>query len=219
MNQLDKESSLNIIYLDNHLLVAVKESNLLTQDDPTSSYSLQTLLKKFLKEKFQKKGDVFLHPVHRLDKEVAGLVLFARTSKALSRLNEKMRENKIIRKYIAEVEGVIQEPKKELKDYLIHSSHRAKVVSKETLGAKPAHLSYRVIKQKKDSAILEVELFTGRYNQIRVQLSNIHHPIIGDKKYNSKIDEKKIHLQCCYLEFDHPVKNEKIKLEVKPFFN
>lgn len=217
MKPLDKEDFLNIQYLDNHVLVVFKEANLLTQIDKNCSISLETKAKDFLKKKFSKKGEVFLHPVHRLDKEVAGLVLFARTSKALSRLNEQMRENKIKRKYIAEVEGHLKENKKELKDYVVHLSHRAKVVSRETEDAKLAHLSYRVIKEKKESSIVEIELFTGRYHQIRVQISNLGHPILGDKKYNSQIELEKIHLQCFYLEFIHPVTNEKIKIETPIF--
>ncbi len=218
MKQLDKENLLNIQYLDNHILVVFKESNLLTQEDKNNNVSLQSVVKKWIKEKYGKKGDVFLHPIHRLDKDVAGLVLFAKTSKALSRLNEQMRKNKITRKYIAEVEGHLQENQKDLKDYLIHLSHCSKVVKKDQKNSKLAHLSYKVLKEKKDTSIIEIELFTGRYHQIRVQLSNLGHPILGDIKYNSKIISKKIHLQCCYLEFFHLVKNEKIKIEIKPFF-
>lgn len=218
MKQLDKENSLNIQYLDNHLLVILKESNLLTQVDNTTNVSLETKAKDWIKHRFEKKGEVFLHPVHRLDKEVCGLVIFARTSKALSRLNEQMRENKITKKYIAEVEGKLTEHKKELKDYVVHLSHRAEVVKQDFKNSKLAHLSYKVLIEKKDSAVIEIQLFTGRYHQIRVQMSNLGHPIIGDRKYNSKKDLKKIHLQCCYLEFLHPVKNEKIKIETKYFF-
>lgn len=218
MKQLDKELSLNIQYLDNHLLVVLKESNLLTQIDKNSAISLETNAKKWIKEKYKKKGEAFLHPIHRLDKEVAGLVLFARTSKALSRLNEQMRENKIIRKYIAEIEGHPKENQKELKNYLIHSSHIAKVVKKEHKKPKLAHLFYKVLKEKKDSSIVEIELFTGRYHQIRVQMAHLGHPILGDKKYDSKKNLNKINLQCCYLEFLHPIKNEKTKIESKAFF-
>jgi 23S rRNA pseudouridine1911/1915/1917 synthase len=218
MKQLDKENYLNVQYLDNHILVVLKESNLLTQADKNNKVSLEVKAKKWIKDKYNKKDNVFLHPIHRLDKEVAGLVLFARTSKALSRLNEQMRENKIIRKYIAEIEGHLQEQTKELKDYLVHLSHRAKVVKKDEKKSKLAHLSYKVLKEKKDSSIIEIELFTGRYHQIRVQMSNLGHPIVGDRKYNSQKELKKINLQCCYLEFFHPIKNEKIKIEIKPFF-
>lgn len=217
MKHIDKETLLNFNYLDNHVLVVLKKAGLLTQMNNHAADSLEARAKDWIKEKYGKKS-VFLHPVHRLDKEVEGLVLFARTSKSLSRLNKQMREQKIIRKYIAEVEGHLKEKQGELKNYFVHLSHMAKVVEKESENSKLAHLSYRVLKEKKDSSIIEIELFTGRYHQIRVQMSNLGHPVWGDKKYHAEKDLKKIHLQCCCLEFSHPVKNEKIKIEARPFF-
>lgn len=218
MRLLDKEDFLDIKYLDNHVLVLLKKSNMLTQSTKENNFSLEIKAKRWIKKKFNKKKEVFLHPVHRLDKETAGLVLFAKTSKALSRLNEQMRQNKIRRKYMAEVEGKLEEKQKELKDYILHLSHRAKIVDKDQKKAKFAHLSYKVLKEKKASTIVEIELFTGRYHQIRAQFANISHPVLGDKKYNSKKSLKKIHLQCCYLEFFHPITKEKIRLKVKSFF-
>jgi len=218
MKPKDKENFVNVQYLDNHILVLIKEADLLTQSTKNKLVSLETNAKKWLKDKYKKKGKVFLNPIHRLDKEVAGLVLFARTSKALSRLNEQMRENKIIRKYIAQVEGKLQEEQKELKNYIVHLSHRAKIVKKNQKNSKLAHLSYKLLKEKKDSSIIEIQLFTGRYHQIRAQMSNLGHPIIGDKKYNSKKKLNKIFLQCYYLKFFHPITKKEIKIKIKPFF-
>ncbi len=222
MKSLDKEKFYKILYLDNHLFVVVKKACLPTQkvDNVTCNgkSSLQDLAKKFIKQKFNKKKNVFLHPIHRLDKNVVGIVIFARTSKALSRLNKQMKERKIIRKYIAEVEGRLSQKKASLKDYIIHQSHMAKIVQKKQKSAKLALLRYEVIKEQKDRSTLEIELITGRYHQIRAQLSNIGHPIIGDKKYLAKKTLNKIHLSCFYLEFKHPVKKNIMRFQIKPSF-
>ena len=129
-----------------------------------------------------------------------------------------MREKKIIRKYIAEVEGKFLKKQAELKDYIAHLSHRAKIVKKDQKGSKLAHLAYKVIKERKDSSILQIELFTGRYHQIRAQFSNISHPILGDTKYGSKKKIDKIHLCSYFLDFLHPVTKKRMKFEIKPFF-
>jgi len=127
MKPLDKdEKSLRVLHVDNHILVVVKEANIPTQSIDNISCntrlsSLEDLAKDFIKKKFNKKGKVFLHPIHRLDKNVTGIVIFARTSKALSRLNQQMRERKIIKKYIAEIEGKLSQKKALLKDYIYHA--------------------------------------------------------------------------------------------------
>lgn len=223
MKPLDKENSHRVLYVDNHILVVVKEANIPTQSPDNVSCktclnSLEDLAKDFIKKKFHKKGKVFLHPIHRLDKNVSGIVIFARTSKALSRLNEQMREKKIIKKYIAEIEGKLSQKKASLRDYIVHLSHIAKIVKKEHKNSKLAILNYEVIKEKRDSSILEIELITGRYHQIRAQLSNLSHPIVGDKKYLAKKNLDKIHLSCFYLEFIHPVKKDLLKFQIKPSF-
>jgi 23S rRNA pseudouridine1911/1915/1917 synthase len=217
MKLSDKENLFNIQYVDNHIIVVFKEANLLTQPNKMNTINLEDLIKNWIKDKYNKKNNVFLHPIHRLDKEVSGLVVFARTSKALSRLNKQMRLNKIKRKYIAEIEGKLEKKEGELKDYILHLSHRAKIIKNPIKKAKLAHLSYKMIKEKKDSSIVEIELFTGRYHQIRAQFANISHPILGDKKYSSKIGLKKIRLVCFYLSFFHPVKEEEMKFKTDFF--
>ncbi|NGX34411.1 MAG: Ribosomal large subunit pseudouridine synthase C [Candidatus Anoxychlamydiales bacterium] len=224
MKPLDKENfHKNILYVDNHILVVIKEANIPTQksDNISNNFSLSSLedlAKEFIKQKFNKKAKVFLHPIHRLDKNVTGIVIFARTSKALSRLNEQMREKKIIRKYLAEVEGKLSQKKARLTDYIVHLSHRAKIVKKEHKNAKLAILNYEVIKEKRDSSIVEIELITGRYHQIRAQFSNLGHPIVGDRKYLAKKDLNKIHLSCFYIEFSHPVSKKVMEFQIKPSF-
>jgi len=218
MKLLDKENSLKIQYVDNHLLIVVKDANLLTQPNGIDPTDLQTKAKNWIKQKYDKRGEVFLHPIHRLDKEVEGLVIFARTSKALSRLNLQMREKKIKRKYLAQIEGKVSKKSDHLKDYIKHSSHRAIIVNKDQTGAKLAHLSYKVIEETKNTSRVEIELLTGRYHQIRAQMANMSHPIIGDKKYGSKKESKKIHLKCFYVEFLHPIKKDKMNFKIKNTF-
>jgi 23S rRNA pseudouridine1911/1915/1917 synthase len=195
---------MEILFEDNHILVAVKPAGMLTQETDLEPESLTTLLKDFLKERDAKPGNVFLHAVHRLDRPVSGIVLFAKTSKALSRLNASMRERQTKKIYRARVEGVPSESG-ELKHYLIKKEHRAVVVSENTSGAKAAHLKYRMVGDE-----VEVELITGRYHQIRAQLSAMGCPILGDTKYgaHSPYSRPGIALRHCELTILHPVKKE-----------
>lgn len=215
MKRSDKDLSDNIVYLDNHLLVVEKPFGVLTQPDESENLSLEEMAKQFLKKKFAKKGNVFLHAIHRLDKEASGLVLFARSSKALSRLNEQMRDHQIKKRYKALVEGFFKNKKGELTNYLLHKSHRAEVSSKKNPEAKEAKLFYQVTEEKEHFSSLSIDLITGRYHQIRSQLSYLGHPIVGDKKYGSKIEKNGIALQCFSLEFSHPVSKEKMVFESK----
>ena len=204
----------DIKYLDNHILVVNKPPNLLTQPNDSQNLSLEEVMKDFIKKKFSKKGkNIFLHAIHRLDKQTSGLVLFARTSKALSRLNEMMRKKKITRKYIALVEGIFFKNKKgTLVHYLIHKNYKAQIVDKNNKKAKRAELTYKVIEEINNNSLVEINLLTGRYHQIRAQFSFIGHPVVGDKKYKSSIEASKIELNCFYLEFEHPIKKGSKKL-------
>jgi 23S rRNA pseudouridine1911/1915/1917 synthase len=206
MNHLDNA---NIVYSDNHLLVVEKPADMATQPDLTE------LAKAWVKKKYQKPGNVFLHPVHRLDKAVSGLVLFARTSKALSRLQEMMRERKIVKIYHALVEGKLPADQGQLVHHLKHGSFRAEV----SRDGKESILEYRVLKQERGVALLEINLITGRYHQIRVQLSAIGCPVLGDEKYGSKRSwPKGIALHHSELRFEHPVTKESLVLKRKPSF-
>ena len=204
---------LKIIYSDNHILVVLKPHGLCTQPD------LSELAKAYVKEKYQKKGEVFLHPIHRLDKDVSGIVIFARTSKALTRLNEQQRERKIKKNYVAEVEGVLEESEGVLHHYLRHGSFKAEVVNKSAERAKSAQLSFKVLQRKEKSTILNIDLLTGRYHQIRAQFSAIGHPVLGDQKYGSLFKSEKLHLHHERVEFFHPVKKEKMIFESPPIIN
>ena len=181
--------SAEVLYCDNHLLVAAKPCGMLTQPDSSITESLETFAKSWVQREYQKTGAVFLHCIHRLDRVVSGLVLFARTSKALSRLNEQSRNQEIQKIYVAEVEGVLAKKEGKLDHYLIHGDFRAIVAKKEDQGTKHARLYYRTRgKQKPYTTLVEIELETGRYHQIRAQFGAIGHPIWGDVRYGSKND-------------------------------
>ena len=204
MKPFDKE---NLIYQDNHILIANKPANLLTQPNYGLKDNLQSEVIAWLK-KMENKQTVFLHAVHRLDKEVSGMVLFAKSSKALKRLHEMIRNREIERVYLAVIEGKIRPKEAILVHYLKHGSHRALIVKKEDKGGKEAVLSYKVIEENNSRSLLQITLKTGRYHQIRMQLSHVGYPIIGDKKYGSKLEVGRILLHHHRLTFMHPVKKE-----------
>ncbi|HSX13258.1 MAG TPA: RNA pseudouridine synthase [Chlamydiales bacterium] len=211
MKSLDNEE---ILFSDNHILIALKPAGLLTQPDQSRSPSLEAFAKKWVKQEYHKEGDVFLHCIHRLDRPVSGLVLFARTSKALSRLNEQSRNFEIQRVYEAEVEGIMKEKIGRLDHYLIHGDHRALISKEDNQEAKHARLTFQVLHYMPDSTIVRIELETGRYHQIRAQFSAIGHPIKGDKKYGSNSgDGGEILLHCAKMSFAHPVTKEVLTFE------
>lgn len=201
----------SVVYCDNHILVVVKQAGMSTQPHSKGEENLEDLAKAWIKEAFQKPGRVFLHPVHRLDKAVRGLVLFARTSKALSRLQKMMRERKIKKIYVAKVEGVLQHKEGTLTHQLVHRSHRAEV----SPDGKASQLDYKVLSEQSGYSVIEVTLVTGRYHQIRVQLAEIGHPIIGDIKYGSKTPFKPGEIALCHakMALTHPVTGEVLSFE------
>lgn len=206
MKPLDKK---NIIFCDNHLLVVDKPAGIATQPD------LVDAAKAWVKKKFNKPGNVFLEPAHRLDKPVSGLVLFARTSKALSRLQAMMRKREIRKTYFALVEGRLRDQEGTLKHRLVHDEFHARVDEK----GKEAVLHYRVLSTQKKYTLVEVVLETGRYHQIRAQFSAVGCPIVGDQKYHSTHPfSEGIALQHQKLEFKHPISKENILLMATPIF-
>jgi 23S rRNA pseudouridine1911/1915/1917 synthase len=191
-----------IAWEDNHVLVAVKPSGLPTQP-AGGAEDLQTLCKAYIKEKYRKAGAVFLEPIHRLDRPVSGLVIFARTSKALSRLQEAMRQGTICKYYAAWIEGVIEPPYKKLSHFLVHGDHSAHVGTSQT--GKLALLTYQRLHVQSDRSFLTIELHTGRYHQIRCQLAAEGHPLVGDTRYGSRHPiEQGILLHAYRVDFPHP---------------
>jgi len=201
---------IDVVYEDNHLLVVDKPSGLLTQPSGTDQSSLEEKCKQYLKKKYAKSGEVYLHAVHRLDKPVSGVVVFAKTSKALSRLNESLRNKQSKKIYHALVEGVPKQSETILENYLMHDSFSARVVEKTHPKAKLARLSYKILEVQNGNAKLEIELETGRYHQIRIQLANLGCPIVGDGKYGSTINNsgEGIALRHVELSVIHPIKKE-----------
>jgi len=204
------------LFEDNHLLVLCKTAGLLTQPSGTDQDSLETQAKTWLKAKYAKPGNVFLEAVHRLDKPASGVVVFAKTSKALSRLNQSIRDKNAKKDYYALVEGTPKELEGTLEHYLIHDDFKASVVAKSHPNAKASRLHYRVVEKKKEGTLLAIDLETGRYHQIRAQLSAIGCPIVGDRKYGSEkvlVQKEAIALHHIRLTIAHPVTKEPVTFE------
>lgn len=204
-----------VIYEDNHILVVSKPSGILTQPSGTDQVSMESLAKAWLKEKYHKPGNVFLEALHRIDKPVSGIVLFAKTSKALSRLQHAMRSKQSYKCYFAVVEGHFAGSEGIMEDYLFHDDYFASVVTKDTPNAKYARLSYEMIKHVGKYSLLKIVLDTGRYHQIRIQLSYRGHPIVGDARYGSKerYQPDAIMLHHHKLQIPHPITSELMTFE------
>ena len=209
-------NNLQILYEDNHIIVVNKRAGDIVQGDKTGDKPLSDVIKEYIKEKFNKPGNVFLGTVHRLDRPTTGIVIYARTSKALERLNKMLRDKTIKKTYWTVVQ---QQPKKNsdtLTNYLKKNpkNNKSTAFTKEVEGSKKAILHYQVLKKLDNYSLLEVDLETGRHHQIRVQLSNIGSIIKGDLKYGAKRSNKdgSIHLHARRIEFTHPVSKELIKI-------
>lgn len=207
---------LDILYEDNHIIAVNKSSSDIVQGDKTGDETLSDRVKAYVKKKYNKPGDVFLGVVHRLDRPVSGVVLFARTSKALSRLNKMFQEKTIKKTYWALVAELPTEDTGRLRHYILKNSEKNKSYAfpKPRNGAKEAILNYRLVSGLKNYYMLEVDLETGRHHQIRCQLAKIGCPIRGDLKYGFPRSNKdgSISLHARKIEFEHPVKKEPITI-------
>lgn len=209
---------IKILYEDNHLLVVLKPINVPVQLDESNDLDLLTMLKNYIKEKYEKTGNVYLGLIHRLDRPVSGIMVFAKTSKAASRLSEQVRTHKIAKKYYAVVEGKLNETEGTLRDKLLKNPKTNMTVVSSN--GKDSILNYKVIDYKQNYSLLDVNLVTGRSHQIRVQFSSRNHALYGDQRYNmhSKVGEQ-IALFSYYLSFYHPVTKEKMEfIEKVPDF-
>lgn len=202
-------SNLNILYEDNHIIVVEKPFNVPVQEDSSSDVDMLSLIKEYLKKEYDKPGNVFLGLVHRLDRPVSGVMVFAKTSKAASRLSNQIRENKFHKKYLAIVHGkTLYEEKlidKISKNSKTHSSYIDNEYGKESI-LEYKTLSYNV---KDDLSLIDVNLITGRHHQIRLQMSNNGNPIYGDQRYGLQ-DKKQIALYAYKLSFIHPTTKEEM---------
>lgn len=205
-----------IVYEDNHLLVVNKKVGQLVQGDKTGDESLLESLKKFIKERDQKPGNVFLGLVHRIDRPTSGLVIYAKTSKALSRLTQMVKNREITKTYWAVVAKEMIPEQQRLVHYLRKNekNNKASVFTKSTPNTKEAILSYNIIKALDNYLLLEIDLETGRHHQIRAQLSKIGVPIKGDLKYGAPRSNPDggINLHARKLQFVHPVTKENLEI-------
>lgn len=211
---------MKVIYEDNQIIVVEKEPNIPSQQDKTGDVDILTLVKEYVKEKYNKKGEAYIGLVHRLDRPVGGVMVFARTSKAASRLSEQVRNKTLKKTYVAVVDGKIDNEEGILEDYLYKDERNniSKVVNKEKKNAKLAKLEYKVLDyiEKTDLTRVKINLFTGRHHQIRVQFANFGHSLFGDQKYGNRGKGKQIRLWACRLELEHPVTKEIMAFESEP---
>ena len=205
-----------IIYEDNHIIVAIKPAGVLSQSDGSNAPDMLTILKAYIKEKYQKPGEVFLGLVHRLDRPVSGVMVFARTSKAASRLSEQIRSRKVDKIYRCVVNGVL-EGEGRLENFISkdEASNSVTVSDVEKPGFKASYLDYRALASKDGMTLVEVKLGTGRSHQIRAQMAHFGHPIAGDRRYGKEGNVNyDIALQSYRFEFDHPTKKERMIFEI-----
>ncbi|MBP2076928.1 RluA family pseudouridine synthase [Oceanobacillus polygoni] len=211
---------ISVLYEDNHLLLVEKPVNIPVQADRTGDNDFLSMLKQDLKVRYQKPGNVFLGLVHRLDRPVGGAMVFAKTSKAASRMSDLVRRQAIERKYLAVVRGMPTQTEAKLEHYLLKNNRENKVytVAANHKQAKKAVLDYKVIANTEGLSLLSVQLHTGRPHQIRVQLSSNRTPIYGDQKYGQKVNRpgQQIALWAHTLRFEHPIKKEIIEVTSSP---
>ena len=211
---------MRVLYEDNHVIIVSKSAGEIVQGDKTGDTPLCETVKAYIKEKYQKPGEVFLGVVHRLDRPVSGVVLFARTSKALARLNEMFRTGQVQKTYWVLVQNLPPQPEATLTHYLVRNEQKNKsfAYTKERPGAKKAVLDYRLIGHTDRYHLLEVHLHTGRHHQIRCQLAAIGCPIRGDLKYGAPRSnpDGSISLHARRIRFEHPVSHQVIDVEAPP---
>lgn len=215
------EVKLNILYEDNHIIVTEKPPMIPSQADSSGTADMLSLVKKYVKEKYGKPGEVYIGLVHRLDRPVGGLMVFARTSKAASRLSEQIRQRDMEKGYAAFVHGKAAD-EGEMRDLLLHDgkTNRTSLVRSGTPGAKEALLRYKTVERNDKGSLVLIELETGRHHQIRVQFASRKLPLYGDIRYGNRNEKGNIALLSYRLSFTHPVKKERMlfELDYRAFF-
>ena len=209
-----------VIYEDNHLLVVEKPVNILSQGDDTNDKDMVNLLKNYVKEKYNKPGNVFIGLIHRLDRPVGGVMVFAKTSKAASRLSEQVRNKSFKKTYRAVIHGTMNKKEDTLKDYLYKNkkTNMVSVVNKNHKEAKNAELDYETLQSKNNFSLVQIDLKTGRPHQIRVQFASRKHPLFGDQRYGQDVNKvgQQIALWSYKIEITHPTTKEKMEFICEP---
>ena len=207
--------NIEVIFEDNHLIAVNKKSGEIVQGDKTGDEPLSERVKKYLKVKYNKPGNVFLGTIHRIDRPTSGIVIFAKTSKALSRMNEKFRQNKISKTYLAIVKNRLPKKNDLLEHYLLKNQKKNKSFLSTEEKGKLSILEYNFLNNLNNYFLYEIFPKTGRHHQIRVQLSNMGSPIKGDLKYGAKRSNPNggINLHAKKIDFNHPVTKENVSIE------
>lgn len=214
------EEDLKVIYEDNHIIVVEKPVNIPSQGDKTGDVDMLTIIKEYLKEKYNKPGNVYLGLIHRLDRPVGGVMVFAKTSKSATRLSEQVRDKVFKKKYLVIANGKFDKETGVLSDYLLKNERKnmSRVVPEGTKNSKYAELDYEVLKydEELNLSVLKINLHTGRHHQIRVQLSSRNHSIYGDQKYGGRGHGKQICLWAYELTINHPITKEEMTFKSIP---
>lgn len=209
-----------VIYEDNHLLVVEKPVNILSQGDDTNDKDMVNLLKQYVKEKYNKPGNVYIGLVHRLDRPVGGVMVFAKTSKAASRLSDQVRTKTFKKTYRAVIHGTMKKNEDTLLDYLYKNkkTNMVSVVNKNHKEGKYSELSYSTLGKKDGFSLVEIDLKTGRSHQIRVQFSSRNHPLFGDQRYGQNVNKigQQIALWAHKVSFEHPTTKERMEFICEP---
>lgn len=212
--------NLNILYEDNHLIAVCKKAGDIVQGDKTEDKPLVEFVKDYIKKKYNKPGDVYLGVIHRIDRPVGGVIIFARTSKSLTRMNQKFQDKTMQKTYWAIVENTLPDEEGRLTHYLKKNEvkNKSRAYDKEVKGSKKSEIDYKLMGRSKNYFYVEINPLTGRHHQIRVQLSTIGCPIKGDVKYNGHRTNRdgSIHLFARSLSFEHPVTKEPITITARP---
>lgn len=211
---------LNVLYEDNHVIVVEKPVNIPSQGDKTGDVDMLSMVKDYLKNKYQKPGEVYLGLIHRLDRPVGGVMVFAKTSKAAARLSEQVRTKQFEKQYLVVIDGKMEKEKGVLEDYLLKNERKniSQVVKEGTKNAKLASLDYEVLKYAENIqlSVARVNLHTGRHHQIRVQFASRGHSLYADQKYGTRGRGKQIALWAYKLSFYHPITKQKLTFQVLP---
>lgn len=213
------EEKLNVLYEDNSIIVVIKPQNMPSQADESGDLDLLNLVKGYIKEKYNKPGQVYIGLVHRLDRPTGGIMVFARNSKCAARLSAQIRDNKMQKTYYAVCTGCPKEKSAALVNYLKKDEKEniVKIVTRSDSGAKYAELSYKVLQTDGKQSLLQVQIVTGRSHQIRVQMAGINCPLVGDNKYGKTAQKTtNLGLWAGRLEFEHPVTKAKMVFVAPP---